>query len=49
VVQKVIINTKVTRKPIATPGNYKKARGVFPWTPDTELPEDTIRRLREGK
>jgi len=30
------------------PGSYRKARGVFPWTPDSELPEDIIERLRSA-
>ncbi|OGN89732.1 MAG: hypothetical protein A2158_06190 [Chloroflexi bacterium RBG_13_46_14] len=30
------------------PGSYRKARGVFPWTPDSELPEDIIGRLRSA-
>ncbi|MFC1928124.1 hypothetical protein ACFLWC_03685 [Chloroflexota bacterium] len=30
------------------PGSYIKAKGVFPWTPDSELPEDIVGRLRSG-
>ena len=30
------------------PGSYSRAKGVFPWTTDTELPEDIIRRLRSA-
>ena len=28
------------------PGSYKRAKGVIPWVEGDELPEDTIRRLR---
>lgn len=28
---------------------YRRARGVFPWTPDSELPEDIIRRCRHER
>ena len=30
------------------PGSYRKARGVFRWAPDSELPEDIIGRLRSA-
>ena len=30
------------------PGSYRRARGVFQWTPDSELPEDIIGRLRSA-
>jgi len=30
------------------PGSYRKAKGVFPWTPGTELPEDIVGRLRSA-
>lgn len=28
------------------PGSYRRARGVLPWSPGDEKPEDTLRRLR---
>ena len=28
--------------------DFKRARGVLPWKEGDELPEDTIRRLRDG-
>ncbi len=30
------------------PGSYMRAKGVFPWTTDSELPENIIRRLRNA-
>jgi hypothetical protein len=30
------------------PGSFRKAKGIFPWTPNSELPEDTLRRLRSA-
>ena len=30
------------------PGSYRLARGAVPWQPGDELPEDVIRRLRDG-
>jgi hypothetical protein len=30
------------------PGSYRRAKGVFPWTADSELPEDMIGRLRSA-
>ena len=30
------------------PGSYRKAKGVFPWEPNSELPEDTLGRLRSA-
>ena len=30
------------------PGSYRRAKGVFPSTTDSELPEDIIRRLRSA-
>ena len=30
------------------PGSYRRARGVFPWTIDSESPENIIRRLRSA-
>jgi len=30
------------------PGSYRRARGVFPWTSDSELPENIIGRLRSA-
>lgn len=30
------------------PGSYLRAKGVFPWTTDSELPESIIRRMRDA-
>ena len=30
------------------PGSFRRAKGVFPWTADSELPEDIVRRLRSA-
>ena len=30
------------------PGSYRLARGAVPWQPGDEMPEDTIRRLRDA-
>jgi len=30
------------------PGSYRRAKGVFPWSSNSELPEDIIRRLRNA-
>jgi len=30
------------------PGSYRRAKGVFPWTVESELPENIIRRLRSA-
>ena len=30
------------------PGSYMRAKGVFPWATDSELPENIIRRLRNA-
>jgi hypothetical protein len=32
----------------AEPGSYKRARGVLPWQPGDEKPEDTLRRMRNA-
>jgi hypothetical protein len=37
------------RSPPSPPGSYKAARGILPWRPGDELPEDAIRRLRNGE
>jgi hypothetical protein len=34
--------------PPSPPGSYREARGILPWRPGDELPEDAIRRLRDG-
>jgi len=39
---KIVMDGKPTKH------SYKNARGVIPWVEGDELPEDAIRRLRDG-
>jgi hypothetical protein len=42
------VRRDANRLPPSPPGSYRDARGVLPWRPGDELPEDAIRRLRDG-
>jgi len=33
---------------MSDPGDYKQAKGALPWEAGDELPEDAIRRFRDG-
>jgi hypothetical protein len=35
--------------PEIKPGNYKLARGILPWAPEDDTPENNIRRIRDAQ
>lgn len=41
--------TDIVIIPVIEPGSYKQARGILPWTPNDDLPEDNIRRIRDAQ
>jgi hypothetical protein len=43
------VRRDANRLPPSPPGSYREARGILPWRPGDELPEEAIRRLRDGQ